>query len=69
MKKSIEFHKKTLKNREASLEIKKTELARLQKDVAEFSIANAKLDMQINIAVQRGKENFDRDRFLKTKNT
>ena len=67
MKKPIEWHKECLKNRTTSLEGKIVELDRLQKQIAEDSIANDNLDMQINIAIQRGMDGFDTERFLKTK--
>ena len=69
MKKPIEWHKECLKNRVASVETKIVELDRLQKQIAESSIENDNLDMQINIAIQRGMDSFDRDKFLKTKST
>lgn len=69
MKKSIEWHKECLKNRVASLEIKIAGLDKMQKQIAESSIENDNLDMQIDIAIQRGMDGFDRDKFLKTKST
>lgn len=64
MKRSIEWHERTLVNSKASYERLEQEIARLQADLQRIGAANRFTEKQIAEAKRQGKDGFDSDRFL-----
>jgi hypothetical protein len=66
---SIQWHENCLKNRNINLEAKLKELQRLQEYCDKFSMENFEYQLQIAKAKKRNLPKFDRERFMKSRNS
>jgi hypothetical protein len=67
MKRSLEWHRQCLVNLRATLEDRKSALARMTADVERLRGEVALLDRQIQVAEERGMDAFDPNRLLRSK--